>query len=518
MLPSVASAATVSPTTTLDQYNTDPGQCSLQEAVETSGGSDFGGCTHRCLLRGDPAQSRDLQADDRRRRRRERRRRPQLLHDPSGRGAAGRAGRDRRQRHQADLPLLRRADDGWGRPHRRPRRDARSDDRRQRQGDLLLERRGLDDQGRRGVRQPGPTRSAAASPRTERSPLRNVTVSDNITTDLASGGVEAEQSLLSLDHVTITDKSQPPRQPVSSRSWPGPALLGGDHQHPQLGDRGQHRRAHGARRRGIVRHDPRSPSSRPAATCWAMPAGAPSPRCRATPSARRRSEPADRQRRFHTRTPSGRQPRARARGSDLPGRRPARLPRPFPAAGSCDSGAYERFECSGVPLDSPRPFAGYPGPAVSPIHQPRRSGSARRRRPRSGPPERRRKRSAARSGRRIRRTPPRYSPKTSRIALQTSPIRAARAQRLLDRRQAGSPRPRRPCAGRPAGRRRLPIPPRLELGEALELAALGLGIDLQDLDVVDHVGLVLVDADDDDHGRCGSARGRRPPTPRFRAA
>ncbi len=37
----------MSPTTTLDQYNTDPGQCSLREAVETiAGGSDFGGCTH----------------------------------------------------------------------------------------------------------------------------------------------------------------------------------------------------------------------------------------------------------------------------------------------------------------------------------------------------------------------------------------------------------------------------------------------------------------------------------------
>ena len=40
-------------------------------------------------------------------------------------------------------------------------------------------------------------------------------------------------------------------------------------------------------------------------------------------------------------------------------------PRFFPAAGSCDSGAYERFECSGVPLNSSGPFAGCPGPAVS---------------------------------------------------------------------------------------------------------------------------------------------------------
>ena len=90
-----------------------------------------------------------------------------------------------------------------------------------------------------------------------------------------------------------------------------------------------------------------------------------------------------------------------------------------------------------------------------------------------------------------------YSPKTSRIAPQTSPIEASAAS-----------------AAR-IGCSRLPSPratslQRLQLGldgglvaallerlQARQLALLGLGVDLEDVDVVDLVGDELVDADDD---------------------
>jgi hypothetical protein len=39
-------------------------------------------------------------------------------------------------------------------------------------------------------------------------------------------------------------------------------------------------------------------------------------------------------------------------------------PRPAPAGGSCDTGAYELFACSGTPLNATGPFAGCPQPQV----------------------------------------------------------------------------------------------------------------------------------------------------------
>ncbi|HEY8639150.1 MAG TPA: choice-of-anchor Q domain-containing protein [Solirubrobacterales bacterium] len=39
-------------------------------------------------------------------------------------------------------------------------------------------------------------------------------------------------------------------------------------------------------------------------------------------------------------------------------------PRPFPAGGSCDSGAYEQFTCNGMVLNQPGPFPGCTLPAT----------------------------------------------------------------------------------------------------------------------------------------------------------
>ena len=90
-----------------------------------------------------------------------------------------------------------------------------------------------------------------------------------------------------------------------------------------------------------------------------------------------------------------------------------------------------------------------------------------------------------------------YSPKTSRIAPQTSPIEAsaARAARIGCRRLP-SPRAtsrRDSSLASTAAWSRLS----LKAFEPRQLALLGLGVDAEDVDVVDLVGDVLVDADDD---------------------
>ena len=102
----------------------------------------------------------------------------------------------------------------------------------------------------------------------------------------------------------------------------------------------------------------------------------------------------------------------------------------------------------------------------------------------------------AEAGQAGRTAPPRYSPNTSRIALQTSPIEPPAPGASLDRRQQVAV-----AAGDVEARVEAPV----ELGlvavllerlEPLQLTGLRLGVDLEDVDVVDHVGDVLVDPDD----------------------
>ena len=46
------------------------------------------------------------------------------------------------------------------------------------------------------------------------------------------------------------------------------------------------------------------------------------------------------------------------------------FPRPFPAAMSCDIGAYEQFTCAGVQFNQPGAFSGCPSPVVPQVTQP----------------------------------------------------------------------------------------------------------------------------------------------------
>ena len=374
MLPSAASAATVSPTTTLDQYNTDPGQCSLREAVETiAGGSDFGGCTHtgafftadtirlspgtyELTIDGDFAgnESGDLNFLT------------TLLIEalPGGPVVIDANGIERIFLFSGELTT-----DGVGltgglvgTPD--PMTGSSGGAIFSSSGAALTIRDGAVFGNQADTFGGG---IAANGPLT----LRNVTVSDNITTDLAGGGLEASGASLSLDHVTITDNHSlhdSPSQSFVAGGLLSSAVTTSIHNSVIAGNTDAH-----------TMHD--APDCQTQPTFSLVSTGGnvlgDASGCTFT------SVPSD-----SVGSPALLGPlndnggftptHALLDGSPALERGVATClaadqrgyPRPFPATGACDSGAYERFECSGVPLDSPGPFAGCPGPAVTPPDPP----------------------------------------------------------------------------------------------------------------------------------------------------